>query len=213
MKALRATNESAFSRLPGGRRRLVIQRTLDGPGAALKNISVDHGGLDILVTEQFPWLARQDRLDGADIVAILEKLGGKGMPESMRRNGFVQPDGQGSLADSLLHHGDIQVVAVRTLRNRIHRSVEGGENVLPGEFLGGIGIFLGQGIGERNFTKALLQVLSMDQAADLDLFPQALYQRIGQDGRPVVLAPFDNTACRRQAQGKLCHRGQCAGGW
>jgi hypothetical protein len=55
MKALRATNEAAFSRLPAGRRRLVIQWALDRPGAALEDMGVDHGGLDVLMAEQFPW--------------------------------------------------------------------------------------------------------------------------------------------------------------
>jgi hypothetical protein len=36
-------------------------------------MSVDHGGLEILVTEQF--------LDGSDIIAGFRKMGGKTLPE------------------------------------------------------------------------------------------------------------------------------------
>ena len=43
-------------------------------------MGVDHGGLDILVPEQF--------LDGADVVAILEKMGGEGMAEGVRGDVF-----------------------------------------------------------------------------------------------------------------------------
>src|SRR5512136_578475 len=81
-----------------GWQRLLIQGTLYGPCAALEHMGVDHGGFDILVTEQF--------LDGTDVVTILEKLGGEGMAEGMRGNGFVQASGQRSLTDSLLHHRD-----------------------------------------------------------------------------------------------------------
>ena len=34
---------------------LVIQRAFDRPRAALENVGVDHGGLHILVFEQFPY--------------------------------------------------------------------------------------------------------------------------------------------------------------
>ena len=85
----------------------VIQRAFNRPVAALEHVRVDHGGIDILVTEQF--------LHGADIVAILEKLGGKSMPEGVWGNGFVQACGNYSLLDGFLDHSDIQVMASGTL--------------------------------------------------------------------------------------------------
>ena len=45
-------------------------------------MGVDHGGFDVLVPEEF--------LDGADVVAVLEKLGGEGVAEGVRGDGFVE---------------------------------------------------------------------------------------------------------------------------
>jgi len=44
-------------------------------------VGVDHGGAHILVAEQF--------LDGADVVAILEEVGGKRMAEGVGTDGFA----------------------------------------------------------------------------------------------------------------------------
>jgi hypothetical protein len=48
----------------------VIKRGADGTGAALQDVGVDHGGLDILVSEEFLYCA--------DIISILQKMGGIG---------------------------------------------------------------------------------------------------------------------------------------
>jgi hypothetical protein len=78
-------------------------------------MGVDHGGFDILLTEEF--------LDGADIVAIPEELGGERMAEGMRGNGFIQARGQHCLPDGLLYHSDIQMMPFRPLLNQIHGMV------------------------------------------------------------------------------------------
>ena len=46
-----------------------IERAAHGEAALFEDMGVDHGCFDILVTEQF--------LDGADIVAILQEVGGE----------------------------------------------------------------------------------------------------------------------------------------
>lgn len=48
----------------------------DGKSAALKDVGVDHGGFDVLMTEQF--------LDGANIIAILQEMSCEGVAESVR---------------------------------------------------------------------------------------------------------------------------------
>ena len=57
-------------------------------------MGIDHGGLDIFVTEKF--------LDGADIVAVLEEVGGEGVAKGVRGNGFVNFGESGSLFDGFL---------------------------------------------------------------------------------------------------------------
>ena len=56
-----------------------IQRGAHGQSAALENVGIDHGGLYILMAEQF--------LDGADIVTALQKVGGEGVPKGRLRAG------------------------------------------------------------------------------------------------------------------------------
>jgi hypothetical protein len=57
--------------------RSFIQGGVDRPGAALEHVGVDHGSFYILVTEQF--------LHGANVITVLEKLGGKGIPKGRLR--------------------------------------------------------------------------------------------------------------------------------
>ena len=60
---------------------LIVQGTFDRQSAAVENMCIDHGGFDILMTQQF--------LDCADIVAGFKQVGGEAVTEDMRRNGFV----------------------------------------------------------------------------------------------------------------------------
>ena len=43
-------------------------------------MGVDHGGFDVFMTEEF--------LDGADVVAVLEKVGCEGMAEGVTADAF-----------------------------------------------------------------------------------------------------------------------------
>ena len=55
-------------------------RTPAGPG---EDMGVGHRGADVPVVEEL--------LDGADVVAILQQLGGEGLPEGMARGGLGAP--------------------------------------------------------------------------------------------------------------------------
>ena len=59
----------------------VVDRAAHGPAAPIENVRVDHGGLDVLVAKEF--------LHRADVLAVLEKMGGKGMPRAMAAGGSV----------------------------------------------------------------------------------------------------------------------------
>ena len=88
-----------------------VKRGFDGEAAALEDVGVDHGGFDILVAEQF--------LDGADVVAILQKVGGEAVTEGMRGDGLVYFGEAGGLSDGLLENAWVGVVAHGFLRDRI----------------------------------------------------------------------------------------------
>ena len=48
---------------------LAIQGAADGRGAGVRDVDVDHGGGHVTVAEQL--------LDGADVVAVFEQVGGE----------------------------------------------------------------------------------------------------------------------------------------
>lgn len=64
----------------------------------------------------------------------------------------------------------------------------GGEEVLPGQFFGGVGVFLGQGVGQVNFAEALGEVFLVNDADGFDLQAQGVAQAFGKGGNAVVLA-------------------------
>ncbi len=72
----------------------LIQRAAHRPAAAVEDVGVDHRGADVFVTQEF--------LDGADIVAILQKVSGKGVAEGMAGDALLQVGFVGRLFDSAL---------------------------------------------------------------------------------------------------------------
>ena len=65
-------------------------------------MGVDHGGFDIFVAEEF--------LDGADVVAVLEEVGGEGVAKGMRGDVFVDAGFLGGIFDGALESGGFEVV-------------------------------------------------------------------------------------------------------
>lgn len=71
--------------------------------AAVEHMGVDHGGAHILMAQQL--------LDGADVLAPLQQVGGKRVPEGVAAGLLGYPSlGDGSL-HRLLHHARVQMVA------------------------------------------------------------------------------------------------------
>jgi hypothetical protein len=67
-------------------------------------VGVDHGGLDVLVAKQL--------LDGADVVAVLEQLGGECMPEGMRADGLRDGGLADGIPDGVLQDAFISIILV-----------------------------------------------------------------------------------------------------
>src|SRR5204863_9190772 len=57
-----------------------VERTAHAAGTFREDVGVDLGGRRIRVKEQL--------LDGADVVAVLEQMGGKGVPQRMTAGGL-----------------------------------------------------------------------------------------------------------------------------
>jgi len=58
----------------------LIERAADSQSATIEDVRVDHGGLDVLVAEEF--------LHGADVVAGHEQVRGKAVAERVRADGL-----------------------------------------------------------------------------------------------------------------------------
>lgn len=96
-------------------------------------------GFDVFVAEEF--------LDGADVVAGFEEMGGEGMAEDMRGDMFVDLGGAGRLAHSFLDAAFVEVVAADDAGTRVNGEAVGGEDVLPDPLASGVGVFFGESVG------------------------------------------------------------------
>ena len=88
-----------------------IQRAAHGQAAAIEDVSVDHGRLDVFVTQQF--------LDGADVVVIFQQMRGKGVAEGMGRDPFGDASLLGSFLDAFLHSILVEVMATNHITARV----------------------------------------------------------------------------------------------
>src|SRR5690606_24867719 len=115
----RATAACRCRRPPG------VERTDHAAAAAVEHVGVDRRGGDVLVPEQL--------LDGADVVAVLEQVGGEGVAQRVRRDRLVDAGRAPRPADRAPDHSVVQVVAAHDAVARIPRAAQGGEHVLPAE--------------------------------------------------------------------------------
>ncbi len=130
----------------------------------------------------------EEFLDSADVVAVLEEVGGETMAEGVGGDGFLEACGFGSGANGFLEDAFVYVVAHGFGGGGVHREGDGGEEVLPGKFLGSVGVFPGQGIGQVDFAESVCEVGLVDTLDDLDLGLEGRDEGIREDGDAVVFA-------------------------
>ena len=80
------------------------------------------------------------------------------MAEGVGGDGFVYFGKYGGLAHGFLQDAFVEVVAANDARERVQRTLGGGEDELPGPFPPGVGIFDVQRIGQGRFSIAFPQV-------------------------------------------------------
>ena len=78
---------------------------------------IDHGGRHILVAEQF--------LDRADVGAVHQQMGSKGMPQGVRRHPFYYASLSGSLLHRPLQIALVQMMTPLNLIQRINSNIPG----------------------------------------------------------------------------------------
>ena len=144
-------------------------------------MGVDHGGADVFVSEQF--------LNGANVIAILEKMGGKGMAKGMATDALLDARFLGGFFDGALQSQFVHVVAAFFAAARVGGTFGGRKEVLPNQFAIGFGVFLLERTGQVNFAKARGQVFLVVEADLFDLPPEGGDDGIGQ-GRDAVFFAF-----------------------
>lgn len=158
-------------------------------------MGVDHGGFDVFVSEEF--------LHGADVVVGLQEVGGEGVPKGVATDGLGDSGEPGGGANGFLQAAFVGVVAVELgliLRLSctagrwgccgagVGGEVFGGENILPGPFAGGVGVFLGKRIGQVDGAVSVFEVLLVDLLDAGEVFAQGWEEAIGEHGEAVFFA-------------------------
>jgi hypothetical protein len=103
-------------------------------------------------------------LDRADVVAVLDKMGGEGMPEGVAGTVLRDATASDGIFDCSLEERRIGVVALFGTGIRIVYSPCGGEEILPRPFPRGVGVFPLEVVGEGRFPEAIGKILSMEIA-------------------------------------------------
>ncbi len=145
----------------------------------VEDVGVDHGGGDVAVAEEL--------LDGTDVVAISEQVGGKRVAErvagdALRESGRACSSGDGSLWEAA-----VQVVPVDLAGAGVGREGAGGEDPLPAPVPCGAGVLAGKGVGEPDGAVAGVNVGGVLLATALEVLAELVDERTGEH-RAAVLA-------------------------
>ena len=118
-----------------------VSRAGHAKGAAIEHVRIDHGGLEIGVA--------QELLDRANVLAPLQQMGGKRMPQAVAGGWFADACGQHSASNSLLDEAGIQMMAALFSATRVAPTASLGKHPLPTPFHRGIGILARQSMRQQ----------------------------------------------------------------
>ncbi len=145
----------------------------------------------VLVTEKL--------LDGADIIAVFQQMGGEAMAEGVAAGVSGDSRRADGGVDRALQAALVQMVAARRTCGRIARVTAHRKDELRGPFPIGVGILPLQGIGERNRTGAARQLAGVGLRAEHEVGLERLNQRQRQHRHAILLAlpvTYDQLATR-----------------
>jgi hypothetical protein len=108
---------------------LPVEGAADAAGAGVLNVGVDQGGAYGTVPQKL--------LDGADVVAILQEVGGERTSQGMRGHELRDSGGGRGRADGVLDDGLVQVAAADLPVGRNGVGPGRGESPLPDPFVSG----------------------------------------------------------------------------
>jgi hypothetical protein len=158
----------------------LIQWAPDRQAAAVEDVGVDHGGLDVLMAEEV--------LHGPNVIAVFQEMGGEGVAEGVASDALSDVRAAGGECDGLLDGAAAGVVAALDAGPRVFRNVTGGEHVLPDPLPAGGRVFPAEGVGEVGGTEAGRQVFLVEAADESDVSSKGFDEAFRQDGDPVTAA-------------------------
>ena len=121
---------------------LLIEGAFNTLGTTVENVSVNHGGFDIFMSQEFLNSTTETRF--RNIVTGFEKVGGEAMPEGMARGMFVDASFSDGLFNSFLEGAFTHVPTAHEARFFFRSEGCRGEYILPTPFAVYIGIFADQ---------------------------------------------------------------------
>ena len=158
----------------------VVEGAADGAGAASEDVGVDHGGADIGVAEEF--------LDGADVVAVFEQVGGEGVPEGVAVDALGDFGAAGGFGDGFLEGVLVAVVASGEAGAGVLGERGGGEGVLPFPVSPGAGELAGERFGEVDLSVAGGEVLVVEDADVGEMGFERGAESFGEEGESVFVS-------------------------
>ncbi len=155
-----------------------VERAADGEAAAIEDVGVDHRRADVLMAEQF--------LDGADIVAVFEEVGGERVAEGMAGDPFLNFGLTGGGADRFLERAAADVVAASDAGARVLGQPDRGEDILPDPFPAGPGVLPVEGGRQEDMAEPKRQVRFVAAFRHDQVFLEGGVQCLGQHRDPVL---------------------------
>ena len=159
----------------------LIEWASHGQPASLQDVCVDHRRFQVLVSEEI--------LDGADVVAGFEQVGGERMAQRVAGGAFGQAGGSGGAGHGALQAGGAEVMPGEAAGARIASEAAGGEDELPAPVGGRVEGLLGESVGQGDGAQAEFEV-GLVQLADVEqVIGEGGDEAFGED-RDAVLQPL-----------------------
>ena len=113
----------------------------------MHDVGVDFGGLDVCVAHEF--------LDHADVDAVFQQVGGKGVPQGMAGGPFGDAGPVHGGFHGLLQAGLQYMMPAQDAGSRILAQVLCGEQILPPKLRCGVSVFAGDRFREIDTSEPL----------------------------------------------------------
>ena len=127
-------------------------------------------------------------MDGADIVAIFEQVGGKRVTQGVGCDSFLDTGQVGGTPDDPLQAGHAGMVAALNPRAGVNGDTAGGENVLPAP-LGAAAQLAVEGVRQVDASQTFFEAGTMDTFNAHQVVLDGFYQVFGEH-RDAILAAF-----------------------